>query len=921
MEEAAPDATEVPEDAVGEDGKKVSADATKDEQSAENEKRAKEEAEADAEPDDRGRLAERVRFLVEDSTPNVMPVGDGRLLMALKDGALRQLVAAARANVGMKAGRYMLELMVVESRSSSSDQSGSSPPAPSQPLVRVGFSAFGASLFLPYGDGNVYFDSEGNFGHGKIKRRVSQKFGRDEVIAVVLNLDPESKNSHTVSMFRDGVRACEPQPLPEELRGKPLFPAVNFKGASIRVNFGPSPLRPLPFRCAMLQGAASADCDVAPCATSEDGRHEVLFPVGLPEEGTLDWLDQLLTKDRKYTEISERMLSQWASKSGVAKRLDEGVLAHLMENVFPLLPRDYVVVDVKGNLLEDARRAATGRFASCDFRKKALVVMGEPPDEFKESVRDAILKEKKAKAAADAPKRPKPASNATKDAEENATDATIELTETEKSAWFRTRETPDLPERQLAGCFARFSLPEESEGFESVAYGWQPAEVAKEHMRQWTLRQKRLLRVEDIQPGPWFKDKWSEWQKYHSDCKKKQTDWKQVLEQLNEWKKEGKQGNEEKKEGDEDDEEKPTEIDADTIDVFSVKNVDDIGSGEPLFAKFQFEDWSLLTLRFELHLLLYGFRRDVDDPDRLSFLENHLNFYYNRYFKKNLNLKFFGVSSIADLMELVRDTMQIDDKTSLMAPQLECDSSVDHFVKATEEHRRERSRRLDAGDETAALKFVKQPPPHPENKATGRGPGVGSSAPSERASVREATKPTPRTTTHTVKESTRTAPRAATHTAPRSGTQPSTDSQRSSTAQRASAAPRASPPQSGARTSQSGSHATSRYGSSGSTSAGRSHTQDHSTSRSNGSGSGGYGGGESRSSRSYSDGGQKRPYASASSGSHDYPSSKQARSSYHTDGRSAPPSSRPASRSGTSSHGSTSGGRGYGASGGGSYRR
>ena len=30
--------------------------------------------------------------------------------------------------------------------------------------------------------------------------------------------------AHTVSLFRDGLRASEPQPLPEHLRNKPLFP-------------------------------------------------------------------------------------------------------------------------------------------------------------------------------------------------------------------------------------------------------------------------------------------------------------------------------------------------------------------------------------------------------------------------------------------------------------------------------------------------------------------------------------------------------------------------------------------------------------------------------------------------------------------------------------------------------------------------
>merc|ERR1719273_1821299 len=41
------------------------------------------------------------------------------------------------------------------------------------------------------------------------------------------------------------------------------------------------------------------------------------------------------------------------------------------------------------------------------------------------------------------------------------------------------------------------------------------------------------------------------------------------------------------------------------------------------------------------------------------------------------------------------------------------DKNFDHFVKLAEEHRRERQRRLDAGDETAELKFRKLTPVPP----------------------------------------------------------------------------------------------------------------------------------------------------------------------------------------------------------------
>lgn len=52
-----------------------------------------------------------------------------------------------------------------------------------------------------------------------------------------------------MSLFKDGVRVCQPQPLPEALVGKALFPTVTFKNMTTYVNFGPEPLSPLPFKC------------------------------------------------------------------------------------------------------------------------------------------------------------------------------------------------------------------------------------------------------------------------------------------------------------------------------------------------------------------------------------------------------------------------------------------------------------------------------------------------------------------------------------------------------------------------------------------------------------------------------------------------------------------------------------------------
>ncbi|CAK0828183.1 unnamed protein product, partial [Prorocentrum cordatum] len=114
------------------------------------------------------------------------------------------------------------------------------------------------------------------------------------------------------------------------------------------------------------------------------------------------------------------------------------------------------------------------------------------------------------------------------------------------------------------------------------------------------------------------------------------------------------------------------------------EDVCDIGDGEPLFANFTWEDWMMLNLRVELHMLVHGYRHDMNDPERTSFTESHLAFYYNRYFKKALVLKNYGVESNMDLLALVKDTMEVYPKNSVLDPQLSDDTPLENFLKLTE---------------------------------------------------------------------------------------------------------------------------------------------------------------------------------------------------------------------------------------------
>eukprot|EP00927_Polykrikos_kofoidii_P027805 TRINITY_DN2434_c0_g2_i1.p1 TRINITY_DN2434_c0_g2~~TRINITY_DN2434_c0_g2_i1.p1 ORF type:complete len:904 (-),score=172.59 TRINITY_DN2434_c0_g2_i1:162-2825(-) len=692
------------------------------------------------------RLSVVPTFPVERTSTNAMAVAGGRLLLPLSDRGLQRLLAGARANVGVKSGRYMFEAFIVE-ESRTSDPNATEQTA-ATPLLRVGFATDEAGPSgLDTESDAISFDSDGFFSDGRARWQSPHTFSKDHVVAVLLNLDPESAQANTVRLFIEGKPAGDPRSLPDCFRGRALFPTISFRYASVRAHFGPTPLRQMPFKCTMLQNAAAEHCEVVPEASQlEDGRNEVVFVVALPGEGMNDWCDNYLDKNRHFSELSRRATQNWLARSATPRRpasagaaaaaaaAEDKDVRSALSDIAQMLPRNFVVADVRRNLTAESRKMALQDFSQAEFRRTAVVLLGEPSEEHKLYVQKAILEDKKAKVAGETMKQTKlavpkskikkavaPGAATAGDGVELQTDAKadqtngagvttdiIELTAEEKALWHRRGVVPDIAQSELARCFKDFTLPREDEGFDGgVHFEWQPVQKAEEILREWILQRKRVSRVDDIQPSQWFKDRWSEWQKVYQEWKTKQGKWQDVVETLNKWKSEGIEGDDDKKE------ENPTEMDADDLDVFSVKDVTDIGSGEPLFANFEFEDWALLSLRYELHLLAYAFRHDVDDPDRLNFNESLLAFYYNRYYKKSLNLKVYCVKDTRELIDFVKDTAEISAPNSMLEPKLAVDTAMDHFVKLTEEDRRDRRRRSDAGDETAGIKFDPTPPRSP----------------------------------------------------------------------------------------------------------------------------------------------------------------------------------------------------------------
>merc|ERR1719436_654353 len=123
----------------------------------------------------------------------------------------------------------MIEVKIAETHNFSKVDQGSGWNNQSPNLVRLGLSLAGSSLLL--GDRSsesVALDTEGFLLFEKNKKKVSQKVNRFAILALVINLDGTSPNKNTISLFKDGVRICQPQAIPEQLLGKQLFPTISY---------------------------------------------------------------------------------------------------------------------------------------------------------------------------------------------------------------------------------------------------------------------------------------------------------------------------------------------------------------------------------------------------------------------------------------------------------------------------------------------------------------------------------------------------------------------------------------------------------------------------------------------------------------------------------------------------------------------
>eukprot|EP00929_Paragymnodinium_shiwhaense_P086773 TRINITY_DN4720_c0_g1_i1.p1 TRINITY_DN4720_c0_g1~~TRINITY_DN4720_c0_g1_i1.p1 ORF type:complete len:902 (-),score=255.78 TRINITY_DN4720_c0_g1_i1:100-2805(-) len=735
------------------------------------------EREQDAEADTRPKISQPIVFHTHDTTLNACLASNCSLLTSVNEGGLQHFLAGARASVGIRSGRYMFEVKVIEQVGSAEAQKGSMP----RHMFRIGFTTAGASPIVGDSAEGCAFDSEGKFCHdSKRTHLMNPVYGTQHVFALVLNLEQSGPSSNTLSLFKNGERVTEPHPLPENLQGQVLYPTVAFRGVTVHVNFGNDVLKQLPFVCRMVQDAAAEDTQVAAKDEPQNGRWNAIFPVFLPDEGTFEWVDKFLKEHPTYQEISDRVIVNWAKASGLphrvsggsssrdkpdmnygVKEMEDNSLRGLLSTLASLQERHLVIMEIKNNLLKDERAKNLRRFRLPLHKKIARVMVGRPPEDImsvtykvaleerQESINNRWATEKrmrqmeihreskrrKLEAGGDKKSEDLTEAGVGEDnvAEDDIPDdqlpevqmdppALAVLTDEEKMRCCRKPQgkasVPDLTPYVLNMSFPRFCFPATDESFDEISYDWDNRATSEGQLRDWKFERKLTTRIEDLQPGDWFRGKWQEWQKELLQWHAKHVESKDPAKKTATAKSAAApkaaalalppvpdKKEEEKKKSPMDELEEY--MDKQDFDVFEIDDVCDVnGTGDPLFASFTFEDWALLGLRFELHLLAHSFKKDCTDHERRGIHMEHLQFYYTRYYKKSLQTKDYGCDNVEDLCKLVKDTIVVDRRLKHIDSQLGEDmESNGIFVKLTEEARRDRQCKVDSGDLSAAIKF------------------------------------------------------------------------------------------------------------------------------------------------------------------------------------------------------------------------
>jgi len=293
----------------------------------------------------------------------------------------------------------------------------------------------------------------------------------------------------------------------------------------------------------------------------------------------------------------------------------------------------------EGSVPRDVRDRGRSRAENTDFDG-----LESPP---------RALADKQAKAAAEEEAKEDQANEEDgKMGEETATEAPEELMEKEQLRW--RVDSADMGEAAPAKFFDSLPLPSREAGSDEGPFDWQGEVACSALLKSWVQERRRTRRADGLQSGAWFKEEVVEWHWLLGERRREQAGFKDPARRkralLDKKAEASEEGCEEERAvagemqgaAAEAADKKLMEIDVADLDAYAVKDVVGSDIAEPLFDRFVYEDWALLSMRLQLHLSIHSLEKDLNDLDRPSFREGHPGFFCLKRFQKPWVLKVVG---------------------------------------------------------------------------------------------------------------------------------------------------------------------------------------------------------------------------------------------------------------------------------------
>jgi len=295
------------------------------------------------------RFTDKLELSTEDATLNAI-VTCGSVINALNVGQ-SFLLAGARANIGIKSGRYMVEYCLMVMGQTHSD-------------LKIGFSLPNSTHFL--GEKNtigfqISFNKCSSFVEGETKemKRCPKGIRQGDILAVYLNRTADTGNTNTISLFINGVRHGDSVEIPDSFKEQIMVPHCNVKQASLELNLSKTARKEYPFVPRVFGDALESDVTAIKMNIPE--KTEIIVPVG---NVTKEWIEKFMESkvDEQFTDLSSIGYKEWMSKSNA--KLKGGVVdsefKNFMEKMILIRKRRYLL-SFNNNLQKKDRKALTTR--------------------------------------------------------------------------------------------------------------------------------------------------------------------------------------------------------------------------------------------------------------------------------------------------------------------------------------------------------------------------------------------------------------------------------------------------------------------------------------------------------------------------------------------------------------------------------